>query len=148
MGGTDQKDQLLQMYLVREIVTVFLKATQCHHSQFSLIYKKKNGPYDEHLKFGINFDVGFLVTYTVQCKISGNNNGDNNVRRLKECLLPRQDRQCTYNVAIRHIHATTAAVQKIISTAYSKCVFVAFIIQHAKHKCLIMLSPVTCLVLS
>ena len=32
---TDQKDQLLQLYLVREIVTIFLKATQCHHSQFS-----------------------------------------------------------------------------------------------------------------
>jgi hypothetical protein len=35
MGGTDKKDQLLQMYLVREIVTIFPKATQCHHSQFS-----------------------------------------------------------------------------------------------------------------
>jgi len=51
-------------------------------------YIEKNGHNDEHLKFRINFDGGFLVTYTVQCKISGNNNGDNNVRRLKECPFP------------------------------------------------------------
>jgi len=110
-------------------------------------YVKKNGHNDEHLKFTINFNESFLVTYTVQCKISGNNNGDNNVRRLKECLFPRQDRQCTYNITTRHIHATTTAVEKIVSTAYSKCVFVAFIIQHPNHKCLIMLSPAACLAL-
>ena len=106
------------------------------HSRFSGHIEEKNGHNDEQLKFRINFDEGFLVTYRVKCKISGNNNGDNNVRRLEECLSPRQDRQCTYNITTRHVHATTAAVEKIISTTYSKCVFVAFVIQHAKHKCL------------
>jgi hypothetical protein len=110
-------------------------------------YIEKNGHEEEHLKFRINFDGGFLVTYTVQCKISGNNNGDNNVRRLKECPFPIYDRQCTYNITMRHVHATTAAAEQTVSTTYSKCVFVAFVIQHAKHKCLIMLSPAACLAL-
>ena len=63
------------------------------------------------VKFTIKLVEGFLVTYSVQCKISGNNNGDN-IRRLKERLFPIQYRQCMYNVTLRHICATTAAVEK------------------------------------
>lgn len=32
----------------------------------------------------------------------------------------KQDRQCTYNVTMRHIHATTVAVRKAKSITYSK----------------------------
>ena len=88
MGGTDKKDQLLQMYLVREIVMICSEGYTMPPFTTLWSYTEKNGHNDEHLKFKINFDGGFLVTYTVQCKISGNNNGDNNVRRLKECLFP------------------------------------------------------------
>ena len=85
----------------------------------------------------------------MQCKISGNNNVDNKVKEAKRMSFSKtgQEMYCTYNIIIGHIHITTAAVEKIISTAYSKCVFVAFIIQHAKHKCLIILSPAACLAL-
>jgi len=35
-----------------------------------------------------------------------------------------QDRQCTYNVILRRIRATIAAVEKQLSITYSECMFV------------------------
>jgi hypothetical protein len=42
----------------------------------------------------------------------------------------QQDRQCTYNVTMRSGRTTIVAVEGI-SIAYSECVFVALVIQHA-----------------
>jgi hypothetical protein len=36
-----------------------------------------------------------------------------------------------YNVTIRHVFATTVAVEKAMGITYSECVFVALCIQHA-----------------
>ena len=44
----------------------------------------------------------------------------------KYCRQHKKDRQCTYNVILKRVHATTAAVEKHILS-----VFVALGIQHA-----------------
>ena len=44
-----------------------------------------------------------------------------------------QDRLCTYNVTLRRVRVTIAAVEKTISITYSECVFVNLVTQHAKR---------------
>jgi len=45
----------------------------------------------------------------------------------------KQDRQCTDNVTLRRVRATTVVAEKTTSITYSECVSVALGIQHAKH---------------
>jgi hypothetical protein len=45
--------------------------------------------------------------------------------------LQMQDRQCTYNVALRRVRAIIVALEKKISITYTECVFVALGKQHA-----------------
>jgi len=47
----------------------------------------------------------------------------------------RQASYSTYNVTLRHIHATIVGNGKGMSIIYSKCVFVALGIQHAVRMC-------------
>ena len=42
-----------------------------------------------------------------------------------------QERQSGYNVTLGCVRADTVALEKTISIAYSECVFVALVIQHA-----------------
>ena len=69
----------------------------------------------------------------------------NNIFRITPRKYSKQDRQCTYYITLRHICATTVAVekQKTISITYSECVFVALGIQHAMHAHHTV-SPVAC----
>jgi hypothetical protein len=47
----------------------------------------------------------------------------------KICKYP--DKQCTYNVLLRHVRATVVAVEKTIIITYSECMSVALGIQYA-----------------
>lgn len=51
-----------------------------------------------HLKFRIQLVEGLSVQYSGQCKVSGHHGGDNTIRRLTECLVPRRipltERKC------------------------------------------------------
>ena len=53
------------------------------------------------------------------------------VRRVFCLSWAEQDRQCTYDVAMRHVRATIVAVEKLLSTTCSECVAVALGTQHA-----------------
>ena len=59
----------------------------------------------------------------------------NKIFRITPRKYSKQDRKCTYYITLRHVYATTLAVekQKTISITYSECVFVALGIQHAMH---------------
>jgi hypothetical protein len=50
------------------------------------------------------------------------------------------DGQCTYNVTLRHVCATTVTVEKELSITYSEHVFVALGIQHAVRVSRVILS--------
>jgi len=43
----------------------------------------------------------------------------------------KRDRQCTYNVTLRRVRATNVAMEKVMSTIYTECVFLALGIKHA-----------------
>jgi hypothetical protein len=50
---------------------------------------------------------------------------------LSYTQMTPQDRQCTDDVILRRVRAALVAVEKSVSIAYSECVFVALVIQHA-----------------
>ena len=62
---------------------------------------------------------------------------DNDLQKETEMLsalishLQMQDRQCTYNVALRRLRAIIDALENKISITYTECVFVALCMQHA-----------------
>ena len=57
-----------------------------------------------------------------------------NVLRCKtESVGTSQDMQCTYNLILRRVHVTIAAVEKAVSVTYSECASVALVIQHSKR---------------
>ena len=58
---------------------------------------------------------------------------------ISKSELIKQDRQCTYNVTLRGVRATIAAVEKQLSITQSVCVFVALAIQHAMRMRLIVI---------
>ena len=71
------------------------------------------------------------------------------LQRSKTVLLPTlysftsdQDRQCTYNLTLGRVRATTVSVEKQLSIAHSECVSVALVIQHATRMHHIILSSV------
>jgi len=43
-----------------------------------------------HLKFRIHLVEGLSVQYSGQCKVSGHHGGNNTIRRLTECHVPRR----------------------------------------------------------
>ena len=51
------------------------------------------------------------------------------------CNKCQQDRQCSYNVTFRYIHASTGAMEKAINITYSDYAFVDLDIQHAMCMC-------------
>jgi hypothetical protein len=54
----------------------------------------------------------------------------------------KQGRQCMYNLNIKAHSCNHCGCGRAISTAYSECVFVALLIQHAMHTCCVILSSV------
>ena len=52
----------------------------------------------DHLKFRIDFVEGLLVKYSVHHGVSGHHDGDNTLKKLTECHLPRgippTDKKC------------------------------------------------------
>ena len=63
---------------------------------------------------------------------------DNEVKKIK------WERQCTYNMTLRHVYITNVAMERKSITC-SECLSLALVIQHAKHVNHIVLLPVACL---
>jgi hypothetical protein len=59
----------------------------------------------------------------------------------------KQDRQCTHKRNIEARSRTHRSREKVRNIKYSDCVFVAFVIQHAKRTRRIIFASVTCLYL-
>ena len=47
----------------------------------------------------------------------------------------KQDRQCTYNLTLMHIHAAFVAIGKSVSITYSMSAFVVLGIKHVMQLC-------------
>jgi hypothetical protein len=95
MGGTDKKDELLQMYLVARMrmimryMKLFRRLLNAIILNSLITCRKKVCRKVDHLKFRIDLIVGLVVKYSMQCKVPGQKGDDNSVNRLTEYHFPQ-----------------------------------------------------------
>ena len=57
---------------------------------FLVVYQTNLGWKVYQLKFMIHLAEGSSIQYSGQCKVSGHHGGDNTIRKLTECHVPKR----------------------------------------------------------